>query len=52
MKGGMAVLGESGRATEERVVGRVLGGRLSLEDFMVVVEISTRRQQQQLKINS
>ena len=52
MKGGMAVLGESGRAREERVVGRVLGGRLSSEDFMVVVEISTHRQQQQLKINS
>ena len=35
MKGGMAVVGESGRATEERVVGRILGGRSSSEDFMV-----------------
>jgi len=31
----MAVVGESGRATEERVVGRILGGRSSSEDFMV-----------------
>ncbi len=38
MKGGMAVVGERGRATEERVVGRVLGGtggRSSSEDFVV-----------------
>ncbi len=36
MKGGMAVVGERSRATEERVP-RVLGivvGRLSSEDFM------------------
>ncbi len=38
MKGGMAVVGERGRATEERVMERVLGGaggRSSSEDFMV-----------------
>ena len=38
MKGGMAVVGERGRATEERVMGRVLGvagGSSSSEDFMV-----------------
>ena len=37
MKGGMAVVGERARATEERVM-RVLGivvGRLSSEDFMM-----------------
>ena len=31
----MAVVGESGRATEEQVVGRVLGGMSLSEDFMV-----------------
>ena len=38
MKGGMVVVGERGRATEERVVGCILGGaggRSSSEDFMV-----------------
>ena len=38
VKGGMAVVGERGRATKERVVGRILvgaGGRSSSEDFMV-----------------
>ena len=38
MKGGMAVVGERDRATEERVMGRILGvaiGRSSSEDFMM-----------------
>ena len=40
MKGGMAVVGERDRATDERVMGRVLGvavGRSLSEDFTMYI---------------